>query len=44
MSMVCTNLHLSKILEQFCKDDNEIAKTPMDLNLHLSKYIGVGVS
>ena len=36
--------YVEKILERFCKDDNETAKTPVDLTLHLSKNNGVGVS
>ena len=36
--------YVDKILERFSKDDNQIAKTPVDMTLHLSKNKGVGVS
>jgi hypothetical protein len=36
--------YVDKILEKFSKFDTSIARTPVDVNLHLSKNVGVGVS
>ena len=36
--------YVEKILAKFSKDDTIITRTPVDMNLHLSKNMGEGVS
>ena len=43
--LVLKQLHyIDKILEKFNKFDTRVAKTPVDLSLHLSKNTGESVS
>ena len=43
--MVLTQDHyMNKILERFNKNDTNIAKTPVDVNLHLRKNTGDTIS
>ena len=36
--------YIEKILEKFSKDDEHIAKTPVDMNVHLAKNTGESMS
>ena len=36
--------YIEKILEKFDKDESNIARTPVDINLHLSKNTGQSIS
>ena len=35
---------MDKILNKFSKDDSGVARTPLDVNLHMSKNKGESVS
>ena len=36
--------HIEKLLDKFDKDESNISRTPVDINLHLSKKIGQNIS
>ena len=36
--------YIEKLLDKFDKDESKIARTPVDINLHLSKNIGQSIS
>ena len=36
--------YMDKILSNFSKDDSTVARTPLDVSLHLSKNRGEGIS
>ena len=42
--ILCQSHYIEKLFDKFDKDESNIARTPVDINLHLSKNIGQNIS